>query len=84
MLVSAVMLSLGACSGGSPLDKLTTLKDEVCKCKDIACVDKLKKGSEDLADVMSKLNEADQEKALDISMAMVECMGKFDAPGAAE
>ncbi len=74
-------LALASCGGDdSVLAEVETLKDRVCACKDPGCVAELKKKSQGLEKKLSKLSGEEMDKALKISVTMMECASNLGVP----
>lgn len=97
-LATASLFTVGACKkkgggdAGEAVAKMTEFKDEMCKCKDKACADKVQesmtKWSTEMAgkqgDKKDKPDEATMKKMTEVGQAYGECMTKAMSAGAAE
>lgn len=96
-LATASLFAVGACKkkgggdAGEAVAKMTELKDEMCKCKDKACADKVQesmtKWSTDMAAKAGdkkdqKADEATMKKMTEVGQAYGECMTKAMSAGA--
>ncbi len=64
--------ALHACHNQA-LDEMAAVKDKICACEDQACVRALDAEFKALESKMSDLGGADQEKAIEISLATLSC-----------
>jgi hypothetical protein len=99
-LATATLFSVGACKkkgggdAGEAVAKMTEFKDEMCKCKDKACADKVQEGmtkwSTDMAAKAGdkkeppKQDEAMMKKMTEVGTQYGECMTKAMSAGAAD
>jgi len=73
----SVVVAAGSACGSDPLKKLEEFTDQMCACKDQACVDKVNKDMTEWmkanADKAKDPNEGDREKASKIMERMMNC-----------
>ena len=96
-LATASLFAVGACKkkgggdAGEAVAKMTEFKDEMCKCKDKACADKVQesmtKWSTEMASKAGdkkdqKADEATMKKMTEVGQAYGECMTKAMSAGA--
>jgi hypothetical protein len=72
LLAALALCPLQACENQA-LKEMEAVKAKICACKDQACVRALDAEFKAQEDKMSKLNAADQEKAIEISLATLAC-----------
>ena len=82
MLAVATFAGSGAACGSdtSTLQEVEALKAKVCACKDAACVTALRESSKGLEQKFAKLTSDEMDKALKISVAMMECATNLGVP----
>ncbi len=96
-LAAASLLTVGACKkkggggAGEAMAKMGEFADDMCKCKDKACADKVQEGmtkwSTDMAakggeKSTEKPSEADMKKMTEVGQKYAECMTKAMTPAA--
>jgi len=72
-LVIALAFTLGACGGDGVVGKYSKLVDEMCKCKDKACSDKMRTKRRDLQKSVSKPSKSEMEKIGKLDKKWREC-----------
>jgi hypothetical protein len=72
LLAVLALLTLQACQNQA-LKDMEAVKDKICACKDQACVRALDAEFKAQEAKMSELEGADQEKAIEISLATLQC-----------
>jgi hypothetical protein len=95
ILAALSLVSFAGCKkkggGGEAIAKMADFKDQMCKCPDKACADKvteaMTKWNQDMAKEggdkdASKLSEEDAKKVAAISEELTKCMSKLMAPPA--
>ena len=75
------MFAFGAC-GGDDLGKVKGFVDDMCKCKDKACYDKVEEKAKKAMDdkTMEKLMKDKPEEMGKLMGKMMECAMKLEAP----
>jgi hypothetical protein len=84
-LAAVSLLSFAGCkkkAGGDSLAKMNEFADQMCKCPDKACADKvnadLMKWSQEMGG--KEMNADDKMKSEEINKKLQDCMNKFNAP----
>lgn len=72
LLALLATLGLQACQNQA-LKDMEAVKDKICACEDQACVKALDAEFKSQEEKMSELDGADQEKAIEISLATLAC-----------
>ncbi len=76
----------GSACGGDPLKKLEEFTEQICECKDQACVDKVNKDMTEWmkanADKAKEPSDSDKKKAGEIMERMMKCAKDAVAKGA--
>jgi hypothetical protein len=93
VLAALSLLSFAGCKkkgGGDAIAKMTDFKDQMCKCADKACAEKvteaMTKWGQDMAkeggDKEAKISEEDTKKMASVTEEMTKCMTKAMMAGA--
>lgn len=93
ILAALSLLSFAGCKkkgGSDAIAKITEFKDQMCKCADKACAEKvteaMSKWTQEMAkegaEKNAKMSEEDTKKAQAVSEEMTKCMGKIMAAAA--
>jgi len=69
--------------GSDPIKEMEKIKDEVCKCKDAACVEKAMEKAKNIKEPKD-LKEEDLKKVFEIAMEMEKCAKEAAGGGADE
>ena len=84
-VVCAFFSLSAACGGGNPVKDMEGIADEVCECKDQACVEKVMEKAKKLGEKYKDAKEpsaGDMEKIKAATTKMMGCATKIAMPGA--